>query len=75
MGEVIKIYPEGSAKYPDAVLEQAIGKYESVFIIGLDKDGIMDPRASTNMSSETMLWLLERFKHKLLNGDYFMEDL
>lgn len=71
MGEVIKIYPEGSAKNPDAVLEQAIGKYDQAFIIGYDKDGRMDVRASTNMSCRDILWLLESFKSKMLNGDYF----
>lgn len=75
MGEVIKIYPEGSAKYPDAVLEQAVGVYESVFIIGYDQDGKLDVRASTNLACKDILWLIETFKSKMLNGDYYEEDL
>lgn len=75
MGDVVKIYPEGSAKNPDAVLEQAVGEYESVFIIGWSKDGAMDVRSSTNLECKDILWLIEVFKKKMLNGDYFEEDL
>ena len=39
MGKVSKIYPEGAAKNPDNVLEQAIGEYNEVCIIGYDKEG------------------------------------
>lgn len=74
MGDIVKIYPEGSAKNPDAVLEQAVGNYDSVFIVGWDKSGEMDVRASTNMECKDILWLIEVFKKKMLNGDYFMED-
>lgn len=70
MGKIIKFYPKGAAKDPDAVLEQALGKYESVFIIGYDKEGEIDPRASINLSGEELLFLIEDFKHKWLNGDY-----
>lgn len=75
MGEVVKIYPEGSARNPDAVLEQAVGEYESVFIVGWDKEGNMNVRSSTNMEAKDILWLIEVFKKKMLNGDYFEEDL
>lgn len=67
---IVKFYPKDAGKNPDAVLEQAIGKYESVFIIGYDNDGIMDVRASTNLDQKNILWLVEMFKHKMMAGDY-----
>jgi len=67
---VTKLYPRDAADDPDNVLEQAIGEYKSVFIIGWDKDDCMDSRASTNITQEDILWIIERFKHKMLNGDY-----
>lgn len=70
MSEIIKLYVKDAANNPDNVLEQAIGEYESVYVLGYDKDGNLDARASTNMTQESILWLLESFKNKMLNGDY-----
>lgn len=67
---VVKFYPKNAAKDPDAVLEQSIGEYENVFIIGWNKDGDIDPRADLGLDGKTILWLIESFKLKLLNGDY-----
>lgn len=74
MGDIVKIYPQGSARNPDAVLEQAVGEYESVFVIGLDKEGALEVRSSTNLDHKEILWLMEVFKSKLLKGDYFTEE-
>lgn len=74
MGEVIKIYPAGSAKNPDAVLDQAIGQYESVLLVGYDKEGRLDIRSTTDLDHQSILWLIESFKAKLLRGDYFTEE-
>jgi len=71
MGDIVKIYPAGSAKDPDAVLEQAVGEYGAVLIIGWDKAGSLDVRSSTNLNHKDILWLMEVFKNKLLSGDYF----
>lgn len=71
MAEVHKFYPANAAENPDNVLEQAIGQYSSVFIIGWDKNDNLDVRASLDMKDGgEVLWLLEMFKHKLLSGDY-----
>jgi len=68
---VVKFYPKDSAKDPDAVLEQAVGEFSEVFIIGWDKDGFLDARASMGLKDGgDMLWLIETFKVKLMNGDY-----
>ena len=72
--EIVKIYPPGSAKNPDSVLEQAIGEYESVFIVGYDKEGNLSARASLNIECSDVLWLIEMFKMKMLRGDYYKED-
>lgn len=70
MGDLVKLYPKDAAKDPDNVLEQAIGQYEEVFIIGKGKDGTIDPRSSLGLSVEEVLMILETFKFKLLRGDY-----
>lgn len=70
MGEIVKFYPAGAAKNPDAVLEQAIGVYTDVLILGWNKDGYLDPRASLDMKASDMLWLIEQFKYRLLSGGY-----
>lgn len=67
---IIKFYPKDAADNPDNVLEQAIGKYESLLILGFDFDGDLDARASTNINTGEILILIEKFKAKLINGDY-----
>lgn len=70
MSNVVKLYPKDAAKNPDNVLEQAVGTYDEVFVIGYDKDGRLDVRASTNFKSTDIVFALETFKSKLFNGDY-----
>lgn len=67
---VTKFYPKNAAQNPDNVLEQAIGEYEKVFVIGYNKDGDVDSRASMNLTPSEINYLIDIFKHKLLNGDY-----
>lgn len=68
---VRKFYPKNAAKISDNVLEQAMGQYGSLLILGYDHEGQMDVRASLDLSDGgDILWLLEVFKSKLLNGDY-----
>ena len=71
---VVKSSPKNAAENPDIVLERAIGKYQDVLIIGWDKDGFLDARSSLGMSHDNVLWLIEKFKHKLLNGDYAKDE-
>lgn len=70
MTNVIKLYPPGAAKDPDNVLEQAKEQYQDVFIIGYDKDGDLDVRASTGLSQANIIHLIEMFKFNLFKGDY-----
>ena len=61
-GKITKFYPKDAAKNPDAVLEQAIGCYDKVLVLGWDADGNLDARASTNASKKDLLWMIEGFK-------------
>ena len=67
---VVKFYPKDAAKNPDAVLEQAVGVYDQVFIIGYDKDGTLDVRASFSFKVRDIFFALDAFKFRVLNGDY-----
>jgi hypothetical protein len=70
MTEVVKFYPKDAAKSPDNVLEQAIGVYKNVFIVGYDEDGDIDARASLGLTHSDVLWLIESFKAQLLAGEF-----
>ncbi len=67
MDNVTQLRP---ADNPDTVLEKAKGELESVLIIGYDKEGCLDVRASLNIDHSDILWMIERFKQKLICGDY-----
>ncbi len=71
--KVVKFYPKDSAEKPDLVLEQAIGNYGEVLLIGYDKAGDFDVRSSTNWKTADILFAVETFKMKLIRGDYFDE--
>lgn len=71
MADVVKFYPAGAAKSADNVLEQAMGCYDEVLIIGWDKDGGLDARATLGLKDGgDVLWLIEAFKHRLMSGAY-----
>lgn len=69
-GNVVKFYPKNSAECPDAVLEQAVGEFSDVIVVGWDKEGELDVRANTRLTHKDCLWLIEMFKTKLVLGDY-----
>lgn len=72
---VVKFYPKNAAKDADAVLEQSLGNFSEVLIIGWDKDGFLDARATLGLKDGgDILWLIESFKAKLMNGDYTGES-
>ncbi len=73
MSDVVKFYPKDAAKDADNVLEQALGVYDEVLIIGYRRggEGEMDARATLGLKDGgDVLWLIEKFKFKLLAGDY-----
>ena len=63
---VVKIYPGNAAKNADNVIEQSIGEFESILMIGYDKEGHLDVRASTNIDRANLLWLVEQAKSLIL---------
>lgn len=77
MTEVVKFYPKDAAKNADNVLEQAMGVYDQVLVIGWRKDaqGSFDARATLGLKDgAACLWLVEVFKTKLMNGDFGPQD-
>ena len=72
---VVKFYPKDAAKSADNVLEQAMGQYDQVLVIGWNKDGDFDARATLGLKDGAeCLWLIEVFKHKLMSGVFMLED-
>lgn len=67
---VVKFYPKDAAKNPDAVLEQAVGVYDQVFVIGYNKDGDLDVRGTSNFTMKELFFALDAFKFMVLNGEY-----
>ena len=68
---VVKFYPKNAAASADAVLEQAAGEFSEVLIIGWDKEGMLDARATLGLSDGgEILWLIEAFKRGLMAGEY-----
>lgn len=68
--KVVKFYPSDAAKDADAVLEQAVGEYDEVLVLGTDKEGLFDARATLGLSKEHAIFLMEHFKHHLIAGTY-----
>jgi len=62
MSKVTKMYPKNAADNPDYVLEQAVGEYSAVMLLGYDKQKKLELRTSTNMNRKEMLWIMERVK-------------
>lgn len=53
---------------PDTVLENTKGALDGFVIAGFDKDG-NEYFSSTYADGGTILWLIERLKKKLLDGE------
>jgi len=70
MTKIVKFPDMNAASNPDVVLEEAKGAFESVVLVGWDKDGRLDARATLNLSAAEINWLISVFQQKLLRGDY-----
>jgi len=68
MDNVLKFY---TATNTDHILEQAMGDFSDILIIGYDHNGDLDIRANKDLTAKEILWAVETFKAKLINGDYF----
>lgn len=68
-----KIVRLPTANNPDSVLEQAIGSYSHVVIIGVNKDGEIDFReGGDNLDGDLSIpfTIMSKVCHKIMNGDY-----
>ena len=67
---MVKVIPLNNITHldlpPDRILENAIGKMDSVVLLGYDKEGT-EYFASSIADGGDVLWLLERCKQDLLN--------
>lgn len=68
MAEIVKFHPANAADSADNVLEQSIGQFCDVLILGVDAEGHMDVRSTSGLSDPDVLFLMEKFKHILLSG-------
>ena len=59
-----------AAKDPNIVLDEAKDQFDSLIVIGWNKDDTLDARATLNLSAQEINWMLDVFKQKLLMGDY-----
>lgn len=70
MGDIVDLVP---AKNPDTILEAAKGVYKDCLILGWDTEGYLNVRATTGLTVAEITFIIEKFKHKLLSGDYAIE--
>jgi hypothetical protein len=64
MANVIKLRP---GEDPDEVLQSAIGAYESVVVIGWDKQDRFNGRSSLNLEAAEVILLIELLKSAILD--------
>jgi hypothetical protein len=72
--EPIKLVTNDKLLEPDAVLERAKDVFTHVVVLGWDKSETLDVRASSNLSNEQAIYLMELAKHTILQAAIFMED-
>lgn len=69
MGQVVKFTPADAAKDPDVVLEAAQGQYQDVVVMGYDRDGDLDVRASLGLDLANIIFLMEVIKAMAVSGE------
>jgi hypothetical protein len=58
---------------PDSVLEQAVGQYKHVVIVGVDHNDELSFREGGDNPEHDLaipFWILSKVCHKIMNGDY-----
>ena len=70
--KVSKLFPRGSFRDPDGVLEYSKGELKSVLVLGEMRDGRLWSLADAELggSLAEVLWLVERFKLDLISDAY-----
>jgi len=64
MSNVTKLRP---AEDPDEVLTAAMGQYEQVLILGWNKQGNMDVRATLGLEAAECVYLMKLFEAAILS--------
>jgi len=54
----------------DEMFEESKGKYSEAFIIGYDEEGMLSVSFTGDMTFGDVNWLIDRFKQRLMDGDY-----
>jgi len=72
--EPIKLVTNDKLLEPDTVLERAKDVFTHVVVLGWDKSETLDVRASSNLSNEQAIYLMELAKHTILQAAIFMEE-
>lgn len=71
MCEVVDLADRRGELSADVMFERAAGGFESALILGWGHDGEMRIMSTSNLvDGGDLLWLLEKFKHMLLSGDF-----
>jgi len=60
VSNVQKFYPANAAEKADNVLEQCLGSFEDVLVLGLDSDGGLDIRVTTTLRDAEVIALIAR---------------
>ena len=58
----------------DEVFEDARGKYEKAIVLGYDNDGYLKVNTTGAMRTDEILWMIEQYKVRLLNGEYNRDE-
>jgi len=70
-GVVIPFRPDVSMDTADGVLKNAEGIFKTLLLVGYDEEGRMRVFATQDIEDgANAVWLVEAFKHNLMNGDY-----
>ena len=70
----IKLVTTDKMLEPDIVLERAKDVFTHVIVLGWDRSEMLDVRASSNLSNEQTVYLMELAKYAILQAAIFMED-
>lgn len=70
MADIIRLFPPGSARDADAVLEQSMHQFSEVLIIGYNKQGEFEARATLGLSAEAIIFLLQTMQYNIISGQY-----
>jgi hypothetical protein len=68
---IVKFFPANATDNPDNVLEQAVGQYKDVLVLGWNEDGELCIRSTPHFEDgANILYMFELFKHMYFNGDF-----